>query len=508
MTDGVARLTELFGPFEETGNEVFQRLTSTDPEYAWTSGQWMTERPGGSDVSGTETIATKSHKEKQYLINGFKWFSSATDSQVCALLAKCDGENKLTCFLGRVETDQGQVRINRLKKKFGTGAVPTAELELKNLQAEIIGPRGRGVTTIATVLNITRVYSAIGSLSFMRRALHIAREYSLVRKVFGKLLCEIPGHVKVLATEEVRGRGFLFLNFYACKILGAQEYYGRSKNKYDDQRRIKAKHEEQLLRVIPGVCKAIICKQAIGSISECMEALGGVGYLEHDVEFNIARLLRDAQVNPIWEGTTNTLADDFVRHMMKNGEAFKDAMDWFLDDTLKNNDDDESIHDHPHSPEVPQYLGMNQTASVNSSSTLKHLMSQLQHKIRNDWYQLSEVLITDRAKSTMTDAASADRTTLLRANAREYMLEFGRIMVSALLLADVAYSVTGSNSSITDSSNTTNATRLTDIETAVAVESAARWAMSDLNRSVLEASIRLPSYYEEYKNTVSEGEYC
>lgn len=468
MTDGVARLAELFGPFTATGlegDEVLKRLSSRDPDYAWTSGQWMTERPGGSDVSRTETIATKfvennGNTEKLYLVNGFKWFSSATDSNVCALLAKVPGDNnKLSCFIGRVDTSNGQVKINRLKKKFGTLAVPTAELELRDMHAEMVGPQGRGVATIATVLNITRIHSAIGSLSFMRRALHIARQYSLVRTVFGKRLCHIQCHVKILAEQEVLARGLLFLNFYACKILGTQEYHGVGGHASSAN-----KHEKQLLRVIPGVCKAITCKSAVTSISECMEALGGIGYLEHDVEYNIARLLRDAQVNPIWEGTTNTLADDFVRHVLKHGNSFIEAIDWFLKTTL---------------------VGIPPGGNKGSSN----ILGSLRQVIEKDWTDLKQIMSSSGSSS---DIGTKNRT-LLISNGREFILEFGRIVISALLISDA---LKGNSDS--------------SLQPKIAIEIAVRWTLRDLKKSVLIKSSRWPEFdsiYSDYERESPEGKF-
>lgn len=432
MTDGVARLAELFGPLDGDLSDTLTRLSSRDPTQAWTSGQWMTERTGGSDVSRTETVATPvpGTNATAYTVDGFKWFSSATDSDVCALLAKVDG--KLTCFMGRVAAQTKgafpAVKIHRLKQKFGTVAVPTAELELRGMKVQQVGPVGRGVATIATVLNITRIHSSIGSLGCMRRAFHIAREYAVVRRVFGQRLCDIPAHVKVLASQEVLGRGLLFLNLYTCSLMGCDEL---GNPKY-------AVEHAELLRVAPGICKAVTCKAAVPAISECMEALGGLGYLEHDVEFNVARLLRDAQVNPIWEGTTNTLAADFVRHVRKRGASFAKGMNAFLTDKLE------------------------QTPATG-------ILGGLAGKVERDWSALKTLLFS-------SNTAAVD------SNAREYMLEFGRLMICALLIS-AASAAKGSDST-------------------EAIEVAARWVCQDLTRAAIGP---FPAFYEAYRQDVPEG---
>jgi len=136
----------------------------------------MTERTGGSDISQTETRAYPDGKGT-YTIKGFKWFSSATDSDITLLLAKTPGATKVSLFWARTKWDDGRlngVRIIRLKDKFGTKQVPTAELELTGMQgAVLIGREGEGVKAISEVLNITRVHCAIGVVSSCKTAFAI-----------------------------------------------------------------------------------------------------------------------------------------------------------------------------------------------------------------------------------------------------------------------------------------------------------------------------------------------
>ena len=154
--------------------DALKRLTSRDPAMGWTSGQWMTERKGGSNVSGTETIATfvGSTDEKSadglplgpWRIDGFKWFSSATDCSMAILLAQT--RKGLSCFLaptrrlvnGREEMNG--IRIQRLKSKMGTRPLPTAELELEGMRGYLLGEEGKGVKVISGMLNITRIHNS------------------------------------------------------------------------------------------------------------------------------------------------------------------------------------------------------------------------------------------------------------------------------------------------------------------------------------------------------------
>ena len=158
-------------------SSAYERLVSYDPTKAWTSGQWMTERAGGSDVSGTETVATLIGATNEstsvdgqplgkWSVDGFKWFSSATDSQMAVLLAR--SPEGLSCFFAptrRLSSNSGTselngIRIQRLKSKLGTRALPTAELELCGMRAWLLGEEGNGVKVISRMLNITRLHNA------------------------------------------------------------------------------------------------------------------------------------------------------------------------------------------------------------------------------------------------------------------------------------------------------------------------------------------------------------
>lgn len=461
MTDGCARACQLFGPFDASGTEYYNHLVSSDPSFAWTSGQWMTERTGGSDVSQTETVAVPNFEKgpKQYKLSGFKWFSSATDSQVTITLARIGDDKRLSCFIVPVTQNvkEGAIVINRLKKKFGTVALPTAELELHDVEGELVGARGKGISVISTVLNITRIYSCVGSASFIRRSLHIAREYSLVRKVFKQHLCDLNSHVKILAEQETLARGLYFLGMFACESLGAQEYG------------VENKHQQTLNRIVPGIAKAYSCKKAVPAISECMEALGGVGYLEFDVEFNIARLLRDAQVNTIWEGTTNVLSDDFIRFLMNNINSVIDALGWFVNEKTNNNND--SYPENPEHPKASSSLNMSKTSGKQSPSK-PQIISKLKQKNVQD---------IERWVSLMSGSGNFEASSgVLSQHAREYLMELAEILISTLLISD--------------------ASRVSDpVNDSVSLEIATRWTLRDLSRSLFlrQNSYKLP---EEYSN--------
>lgn len=343
MSDGAAKL--LLGilptlPPSHPFQDVYRHLTSRTDN--WTSGQWMTERAGGSDVQNTETWArlaplpggTSGHArlyEGDYLVSGFKFFSSATDADIAILLAKTES-GKLSAFLapltktatgadGKQRTVTNGVRIHRLKSKLGTKQLPTAEVELRDVRAHLVGPLDHGVKTISHILNVTRAHAFVGSVAGWRRCLSIAKSFARARSAWGVPLWRLPLHLRTLAEMELKLRGSLHLAFFTIALMSFTENGFPAAGVEARLPPLPAEGAEAqvALRTLTATSKAVIAKNASSGIQECMEAMGGVGYMdEPDEPQNIARALRDVNVNTIWEGTTNVLSSEVVRHLVKD----------------------------------------------------------------------------------------------------------------------------------------------------------------------------------------------
>ncbi|KAM7004467.1 acyl-CoA dehydrogenase family member 11-like [Passerculus sandwichensis] len=313
MTDGAAKVIESLGIPAPLKN-AFDRLTSRDPEEFWTSGQWMTERRGGSDVAnGTETVARK-QPDGTYRLYGFKWFTSAADSDMALTLARIadaegqctQGSRGLSLFFLRVRDDQGKlnnIQVQRLKDKLGTRQMATAELWLQGARAELISAEGRGVAAISNMLNITRIHNVIGAVAAMRRMISLSRDYACKRVAFGKLLKNHPLHVQTMARMEVQVRGAFLLLMDIVRLLGLAETS------------LASEQEQLLLRLLIPVAKLYTGKQASAVAIEAMESFGGQGYME---DTGLPVILRDALVLSIWEGTTNILSLDVLRSLAKS----------------------------------------------------------------------------------------------------------------------------------------------------------------------------------------------
>ncbi|KAI1347439.1 very-long-chain acyl-CoA dehydrogenase [Xylaria sp. FL0043] len=357
MADGAAKVLEhhlhnskLSEDEERVFRNAYEHLVSRNPTKAWTSGQWMTERIGGSDVSRSETVATYSPVPNDaslcdpqeniplgpWRIDGFKWFSSATDSNMTILLAQTP--KGLSAFYAPMRrynptlvvsaagdlggTELNGVMISRLKNKMGTKSLPTAELQLRGMRGWLIGEEGHGIKEISRILTITRIRSAISALGYLSRSLAVARAFAEVREVGagrGKRMRLVDStlHMRTLADLTLEHHAMMLLTFYSSYLLGLEEHPTSARSPPSPIAAItpSSEHVTPLLRVLTPLLKAYVTKQAIPLIYSCMESLGGVGYLENtESEYmNIARLFRDACVLNIWEGTTDVLATDLIR---------------------------------------------------------------------------------------------------------------------------------------------------------------------------------------------------
>jgi acyl-CoA dehydrogenase len=326
MSDGAATTLLTHGNRELVERAV-PRLTSRDPALAWTSGQWMTERTGGSDVGQTLTRAVK--EASGWRLYGTKWFTSATTSEMTLTLARPEGNpgggKGLALYYLELRDAAGApngMRVLRLKDKLGTRMLPTAEMELAGAWAVPVHGLSDGVRAIAPMLQITRTWNSLCAVCSMRRGVALARDYARRRTVFGAPLSEKPLHVQTLADLEVEYQAAFLLTFRLVQLLGRVEAGEASEA------------ERQLVRTLQPVTKLLTAKQAVAHASEVLEAFGGAGYVE---DTGLPVLLRDAQVLSIWEGTTNVLSLDLLRALTAEsglerieeeiGRAARDATD-------------------------------------------------------------------------------------------------------------------------------------------------------------------------------------
>ncbi|HEY0406423.1 MAG TPA: acyl-CoA dehydrogenase family protein [Pyrinomonadaceae bacterium] len=313
MTDGAAH-TLLSSGNQALIERAVPHLTARSVAEFWTSGQWMTESTGGSDVGLTETTARRD-EDGAWRLYGRKWFTSAATSQMALTLARPEGNGPggqgLALFYVEPRDAAGRLRhieINRLKDKLGTRKVPTAELTLDGTPAQLVRGATDGIRHIAPMLNITRLWNGISAVSLMRRAMALALDYARKRVAFGATLAAKPLHLDTLASLQAETEAAFHFAFRVAELTGLNE--------------AGEINEEQLvlLRLLTPLMKLTTAKQSVMVASETLEAFGGAGYVE---DTGLPVLLRDAQVLPIWEGTTNVLSLDALRVLSSDARAFQ-----------------------------------------------------------------------------------------------------------------------------------------------------------------------------------------
>lgn len=311
MTDGAARVLEKFGT-TRVHKEALEHLTTRDMDRLWQGAMFLTEKQGGSDVGANRVIAHQEHG--RWYLNGDKWFCSNVDAEAILALARMpaapDGTRGLGLFLVLRKNPPKNERtlvIHRLKDKLGVRSMPTGEVTFQGTEAYLVGGVGEGFKMMAEMLNTSRLYNAVGSAAVLRRAVLEALAYGARRQAFGRTLWGLPLWRSTMADVVAESLAYFLLTFEAVRSMDRSDGGDEESKK--------------LGRLLTPMVKVLGGKLSVAAASECMEAVGGNGYIE---ESPFPRLLRDAQVLPIWEGTSNVLTLDCIRAIRKESahEAF------------------------------------------------------------------------------------------------------------------------------------------------------------------------------------------
>src|SRR3954466_15269491 len=300
VTDGCAKLLSRFGS-EALKARYLDGLIETDMSRLTQGGQFMTEKEGGSDVGKLTTTAVQ--EGNHWRLRGEKWFCSNADAKVVMLLARPQGAEAGTrgvgLFLMPRFLDDGSpnhYRIVRLKEKLGTRSMASGEIKLEGAIAYAVGKLDRGFVQMAEMVNSSRLSNGVKSTALMRRAHHDAMTVARNRVVFGQRIIDLPLARRqlmkiMLATEQA-----LSMSFLTADAL--------------DRAEADSQDAAALLRILTPTLKFRATRDARKVCGDALEMRGGIGYIE---EFATARLLRDAHLGSIWEGTGNIVALDALK---------------------------------------------------------------------------------------------------------------------------------------------------------------------------------------------------
>ncbi|MDI3437989.1 acyl-CoA dehydrogenase family protein [Erwinia sp. V90_4] len=304
MTDSLARTLKKFGSPMLT-QRYLPRLTSLDAATRLQGAMFMTEQDAGSDIAATTALAVPA--QDHYLLYGEKWFCSNPDAGLAMVLARIEGApggiKGVSLFLLPRTLEGGAAnayRILRLKDKLGTRSMASGEIRLEGAQAWLVGEAGRGFVQMADMINNSRLSNGVRSAGLMQRAVSEAFYIARQRRAFGKTLIEQPLMRRqllkiLLPCEQARS-----MVLQSAEILRRAD--GGDKQAY------------ALLRILTPLIKFRACRDARKVTADAMEVRGGCGYIE---EWGDPRLFRDAQLGSIWEGTSNIVALDVRRAILR-----------------------------------------------------------------------------------------------------------------------------------------------------------------------------------------------
>ncbi|WP_339149127.1 MULTISPECIES: acyl-CoA dehydrogenase family protein [unclassified Sutcliffiella] len=307
-------------------DKFLPHVISTGEVELFEGATFLTERQGGSDVGANETKAVRNSDGSTYLLTGEKYFASnAGQCGVAMVLARMEGAPKGTKGLSlfavpwRKEDGSGKlngIEIRRLKDKLGVRAVPSAEVLFHDAEGYLVGEPSKGIYYMMEALNLSRVCNAIASIGIMQRAYTEARNYATSRVTFGDQLINFPmireSLVDMAVKQEVETSAMFELVALFDRVM-------RKESK-------QVSEEEVILnRLLIALLKKETAEQAVHFSHEAIEMHGGNGFIE---DFVTPRLLRDAQVLTVWEGTANILGMEVLRLMgrFKVDRIFIDAM--------------------------------------------------------------------------------------------------------------------------------------------------------------------------------------
>lgn len=300
MTDSLTRTLRKFGAPELVARYL-PSLVSQDFDTLFQGAMFMTEQAAGSDVSRTQTRATL--KDGEWLLSGEKWFCSNPDADLAMVLARPDdapdGMSGVSLFLLpklRPDGSRNAYRIQRLKDKLGTRSMASGEITLEGATAYLIGEVGRGFQQMADMVNMSRLSNGVRAAGLMRRGVNEALYIARHRRAFGKHLIEMPLMQRqllkmMLPTEQARSM-FMQIATLLPKADAGDEA------------------ARKCVRILTPLIKFRACRDARRVTGDAMEVRGGIGYIE---EWSDARLVRDAHLGSIWEGTSNIVALDIGR---------------------------------------------------------------------------------------------------------------------------------------------------------------------------------------------------
>ncbi len=307
VTDTSIHLIEKFAD-RDLQDYLLPKMLSADPAVQWKGTQFMTERAGGSDVGTIETMAKC--ENGTWRLFGDKWFCSHADADVALLLARPEGAPAGTKGLALFalprrlkDGSRNAYRIVRLKDKLGTRSMASGEILLEGAVAYLVGQADQGLKQMMEQVNLSRLSHGVRAAAMMRRCVNEAMLCARTRQAFGQTIIDYP----------LLRRQLMKIALPAEQALSMFMFSGHAM----DRANAGDADAAAILRILTPLLKFRACRDNIPVATGAMEVRGGNGYIEEWVQ---ARLVRDAHIGVLWEGTSNINALDIIgRAVGKSG---------------------------------------------------------------------------------------------------------------------------------------------------------------------------------------------
>lgn len=294
--------------------KFYARMISQNMDEILKGAQFMTEKAGGSDIGNSALRAVPDPDGATWRLYGDKWFCSCADGDIALLLARPEGapagSRGLALFALPRHLDDGSrnhYRIVRLKDKLGTKSMASGEIIFEGAHAYLLGDADRGLKQMMDQVNLSRLSHGIRAAAMMRRCLNEAFAVARNRQAFGKTIIAHPLMRRQLLKIMLPTEQVLSMALYGADLLTRAEA--------GDEAAAKR------LRIVTPLLKFRSARDNIAVATGAMEARGGNGYIEDWIN---ARLVRDAHLGVLWEGTSNINALDVVTRAVGKERAHED----------------------------------------------------------------------------------------------------------------------------------------------------------------------------------------
>ena len=256
----------------------------------------LSEPDAGSDVAAMSARAVRDGDS--YVLNGLKyWITNAGISDTYTVFAKTDpaaGHRGISCFL--VEKDWG-IRVGKLEKKLGVRGSPTGEMILEDVRVPAshrIGEEGQGFYIAMGTLDRSRPTIGAQAVGIAQGAIDYAAGYIKQRRQFGRPVAEFQGLRFMLADMATRTEAARNLVYRACALIDGDD-------------------PSEDLSIAGAMAKCFASDVAMAVTTDAVQLLGGYGYTR---DFPVERMMRDAKITQIYEGTNQIQRVVIAKHLL------------------------------------------------------------------------------------------------------------------------------------------------------------------------------------------------